>query len=133
VLRVRPRVLIVDDHALMREHAAQALEGEFMLVGRCSNIAALMAQWESAQPQAVVLDISLTDGTGFEAAVRLRAAGCAAPIVFLSVHESPEFIRAAWAAGATGYVAKRDLHRDLTTAVRAALCGRRYVSVSIQS
>jgi DNA-binding NarL/FixJ family response regulator len=126
-------VLIVDDHALMREHAAQALEGEFMLVGRCSNIAALMAEWEAAEPEAVVLDISLTDGTGFDAAAQLRAAGCIAPIVFLSVHESPEFVTAAWAAGATGYVAKRDLHRDLTHAVRAAIRGCRYVSMSIQS
>ena len=65
--------------------------------------------WPAAQPDVVVIDVALTDGSGFDAAGRLRAAGCRAAIVFLSVHEEPEFVDAAWEAGGLGYVAKRDV------------------------
>jgi DNA-binding NarL/FixJ family response regulator len=126
----RPRVLIVDDHALMLEYAARALETEFIVAGRLRDARSLMAEWEAARPDLIVLDVSLTDGNGFEVAGRLRACGCGVPIVFLSVHEGPEFVRAAWEAGAIGYVAKRDLRSGLVSAVRAGLRGRRYVSAS---
>ena len=126
----RPRVLIVDDHALMLEYAARTLEAEFVIAGRLRDVQSLMNQWPAAQPDVIVLDVSLTDGNGFEAAGRLRACGCRAPIVFLSVHEGPEFVRAAWEAGGIGYVAKRDLRSSLVAAVRAGLQGRRYVSES---
>ena len=126
----RPRVLIVDDHALMLEYAARTLEGEFVIAGRLRDVQSLMSQWPAAHPDVIVLDVSLTDGNGFEAAGRLRACGCGVPIVFLSVHEGPEFVRAAWEAGGIGYVAKRDLRSSLGAAVRAGLRGRRYVSES---
>ena len=126
----RPRVLIVDDHALMLEYAARTLETEFIVAGRLRDVRSLMTEWEAAQPDLIVLDVSLTDGNGFEVAGRLRACGCAVPIVFLSVHEGPEFVRAAWEAGGIGYVAKRDLRTGLVSAVRAGLRGRRYVSAS---
>ena len=126
----RPRVLIVDDHALMLEYAARTLETEFIVAARLRDVRSLMNEWEAVQPDLIVLDVSLTDGNGFEVAGRLRACGCGAPIVFLSVHEGPEFVRAAWEAGGIGYVAKRDLRTGLVSAVRAGLRGRRYVSAS---
>jgi DNA-binding NarL/FixJ family response regulator len=126
----RPRVLIVDDHALMLEYAARTLETEFVVAGRLRDVRSLMNEWAAAQPDLIVLDVSLTDGNGFEAVGRLRACGCGVPVVFLSVHEGPEFVRAAWEAGGIGYVAKRDLRSSLVSAVRAALRGRRYVSAS---
>jgi len=127
----RPRVLVVDDHALMLEHAAGALEEEFTVVALFREVEPLMNEWEAARPDVIVLDVSLTNCSGFDVAGRLRASGCGVPIVFLSVHEAPEFVRAAWEAGGTAYVAKRDLGRDLVPAVRAALRGRRYVSAAI--
>jgi DNA-binding NarL/FixJ family response regulator len=126
----RPRVLIVDDHALMLEYTARTLEAEFVIAGRLRDVRSLMNEWQAAHPDLIVLDVSLTDGNGFEAVGRLRACGCCVPIVFLSVHEGAEFVRAAWEAGGIGYVAKRDLRSGLVPAVRAALQGRRYVSAS---
>ena len=128
---LRPRVLVVDDHALMLEHAADALEEEFTVVALFREVEPLMDTWEAARPDVIVLDVSLGNCSGFDVAGRLRALGCNVPIVFLSVHEQPEFVRAGFEAGGTAYVAKRDLGRDLVPAVRAALRGRRYVSTAI--
>jgi DNA-binding NarL/FixJ family response regulator len=130
---MRPRVLVVDDHAQMLEHAALTLQQEFTVVARLRDVESLLDGWPSARPDVVVIDVSLTGGSGFDAAGRLRAAGCRAAIVFLSVHEEAEFVDAAWEAGGLGYVAKRDVGCALVPAVRAALRGRRYVSAAIGS
>jgi DNA-binding NarL/FixJ family response regulator len=92
-----------------------------------------MDEWVAAKPDVVVMDVALTGCSGFDAVARLRAAGCRAAIVFLSVHEEPEFVEAAWEAGGLGYVAKRDVGCALVPAVRAALRGQRYVSAAIGS
>ena len=69
-------------------------------MARLRDVEALLDRWPDAQPDVVVIDVALASGSGFDAAGRLRAAGCRAPIVFLSVHEEPEFLDAAWEAGA---------------------------------
>ena len=125
------RVLVVDDHRAMREHTALMLQRQFTVVALMHDIESLLDGWAEARPDVVVLDVSLRRGSGFEAAIRLRAAGCLAPVVFLSVHEEADFVRAAWDAGGLGYVAKRDIGCALVPAIRAALRGRRYVSAAI--
>jgi DNA-binding NarL/FixJ family response regulator len=129
----RPRVLVVDDHGPMLEYAALTLEEEFTVVARLRDVESLMDEWVAAKPDVVVMDVALTGCSGFDAVARLRAAGCRAATVFLSVHEEPEFVEAAWEAGGLGYVAKRDVGCALVPAVRAALRGQRYVSAAIGS
>jgi DNA-binding NarL/FixJ family response regulator len=129
----RPRVLVVDDYAPLLGHVARLLEKEFTVVGLVLEAESLVERWTTTTPDVIVLDISMPGCSGFEAAGRARAAGCSVPIVFLSVHEAPEIVRAAWTAGGLGYVAKRDLGWDLVPAIRAALRGRRFVSTAINS
>jgi DNA-binding NarL/FixJ family response regulator len=129
----RPRVLVVDDHGPMLEHAALTLEEEFTVVARLRDVESLMDEWVAAEPDVVVMDVALTGCSGFDAVGRLRAAGCRAAVVFLSVHEEPEFVEAGWEAGGLGYVAKRDVGCALVPAVHAALRGQRYVSAAIGS
>ena len=129
----RPRVLVVDDYAPILGHVARLLEKEFTVAGLVLDAESLIERWTTARPDVIVLDISLPQCSGFEAAARLRKAGCDAPIVFFSVHEAPELVRAAWTAGGLGYVAKRDVGWDLVPAIRAALGGRRFVSAAIDS
>ena len=88
----RPRVLVVDDHGPMLEHAALTLEEEFTVVARLRDVESLLDGWQAAKPDVVVIDVALTTCSGFDAVGRLRAAGCRAAIVFLSVHEEPEFV-----------------------------------------
>ena len=81
----------------------------------------------------LVLDISMPVLNGIEAARRLKAAGFRAKIVVLTVHEDEDYLRAALAAGADGYVVKSRLARDLPLALREALAGRTFVSRFISS
>jgi DNA-binding NarL/FixJ family response regulator len=124
---------VLDDHAPMLEHAALTLQEEFTVVARLRDVESLLGGWTAVQPDVVVIEVSLTGCSGFDVADQLRAAGCGAAIVFVSVHEEPEFLEAAWEAGGLGYVAKRDVGRGLVPAVRAALRGNRYVSAPVGS
>jgi DNA-binding NarL/FixJ family response regulator len=129
----RPRVLVVDDYAPMLGHVARLLEKEFTVAGLVLDADSLLHGWPAARPDVIVMDISLPRCSGLEAAARVREAGCGVPIVFLTVHETPEIVRAAWDAGGLGYVAKRDLEWDLVPAIRAALHGQRFLSAAIDS
>jgi DNA-binding NarL/FixJ family response regulator len=124
-------VLVVDDHAPTLAHVAGLVGKDFTVAGLVLDAESLIASWPLTKPDVVVLDISLPGCTGFEATARLRAAGCEAAVVFLSVHEAPDIVRAAWAAGGVAYVAKRDAGWDLVPAIHAALAGRRFVSAAI--
>ena len=66
--------------------------------------------------------------TGIEAAIKLRESGCPSKVVFLTVHNDPDFVRACLSTGALGYVLKARMVCDLTHAIREALAGRVFVS-----
>jgi DNA-binding NarL/FixJ family response regulator len=121
----------VDDHAPTLAYVGELLEKEFTVAGLVADAESLLAGWAAARPDVIVLDISLPGCSGYEAAARLRDAGCAAPVVFCSMHEEPDFVRAAFEAGGLGYVAKRDLGWDLLQAIRAAIGGRRFLSAAV--
>ncbi len=127
----RPRVLLADDHLMMREKVARMLESEFDIVGAVADGEALLDEAAVLDPDIVVLDITMPGLNGIEAARRLRETGSHAKIVFLTVHEDPDFIREALATGALGYVVKPRLASDLLVAMREALEGRSFVSPSV--
>lgn len=79
----------------------------------------------------MVLDISMPVLNGIEAARTLKAADSRAKIVFLTEHADPDYLHAALAIGALGYVVKSRLVSDLLLSIREALAGRHFVSPSI--
>ena len=79
----------------------------------------------------MVVDVCMPILSGIEAAQQLREAGSTAKIVFLTVHEDPDFLRSALAAGGAGYVVKSCLASDLRAAIKEALAGRLFVSPTI--
>ncbi len=127
----RPRILLADDHLMMREKVTRMLESEFDIIGTVTNGQALLDEAAVLDPDIVVLDITMPVLTGIDAARRLRETGSHAKIVFLTVHEDPDFIREALATGALGYVVKPRLASDLLVAMREALEGRSFVSPSV--
>jgi DNA-binding NarL/FixJ family response regulator len=127
----RARVLLADDHASFRALAAQLLEPEFEVVRSVGDGQTAIDAAATLEPDLLVLDISMHVLNGIEAARQLKAAGSKTKVVFLTVHKDPDYVRAALASGALGYVAKCRLVSDLLFALREAGAGRSFVSPSI--
>jgi len=124
----QPRVLLVDDNEEILDRAAAVLTRSCVVVGTATNGPAAIESVRALRPDVVVLDISMPGMSGLEVAGRLRRAGSTVAIVFLTIHDDEELVRAAEAAGGIGYVAKTMLPCSLVTAVSEARAGRRYIS-----
>jgi DNA-binding NarL/FixJ family response regulator len=122
------RVLLIDDNEAMLARASAVLTPGCNVVGLAMDGPTALEAAQTLQPQVIVLDISMPGMSGFEVAVRLRRSGSTAAVVFLTVHDEEEFVAAARAAGAIGYVVKPRLASDLMVAVREAEAGRPFVS-----
>ena len=125
---VRARILLADDHKDIREKIMQQLEPEFEVVGAVEDGNALMEAASQMKPDVCVVDISMPIMSGIEAVTRMKASGSNVKIVFLTVHEDPDFLQAALETGALAYVVKSRVASDLSPAIRAALAGRLFVS-----
>lgn len=125
---VRARIVLADDHKDIREKVMQQLEPEFEVVGAVADGNALLEAASQMKPDVCVIDISMPIMSGIEAATQIKASGSTVKIVFLTVHEDPDFLQAALDAGALGYVVKSRVASDLCPAVNAALAGRLFVS-----
>jgi DNA-binding NarL/FixJ family response regulator len=127
----RVRVLLADDHDDLLRVVARLLEPEFEVVKTVGTGQAAVDESAMLKPDLLILDISMPVLNGIEAAKRLRACGSLAKIVFLSVHADQDYLRAAMAAGALGYVVKSRMALDLLPALKEAVAGRSYVSPSL--
>lgn len=107
------KLLCVDDNTEMLHFLVEFLEQEFTIVGTLSSGSSVVAAAASLNPDIILLDMDLGDTNGFLVAEQLQNSGCKARIVFLSVHDSHDFIEAAKAIGAAGFVSKSQIERDL--------------------
>ncbi len=126
----RRRILLADDHPLVMQRVTTLLQTSFDIVGGARDGAELVREAVRLKPDIIVADISMPGMDGIEAAHRLRELGTTACIVFLTVHESPEFVEACLAEGALAFVVKSHMKTDLIPAIEAALSGQCFVSSS---
>lgn len=117
----RHRVLIADDNPEMLEAVKRMLQNDYQVIAALEDASAVVAQVLKLKPDVVVLDISMPEMNGFEITRLLRAELCRSKIIFLTVHEELDFIRAAFDAGASGYVFKARMNSDLRTAIETVL------------
>ena len=129
----RIRLILADDHPEVLETVTKLLEQKFEIVGTASNGQALLDAAISLKPDVLVMDISMPILSGLGAARKLKEAGCAAKIVFLTVHHDPDIVRACLDCGALGYVVKPRLATDLFVAIQEVLDGRTFVSSPLDS
>ncbi len=129
----RRRILLADDHPLVLEQVTRFLQPTFEVVGVAHNGVEMISEAIRLSPDIIVADFSMPDLKGIEAARRLREMGATAAIVFLTIHESSEFMEACMAAGALGYVVKSHMKTDLIPAINAALSGRCFVSSTVRT
>ena len=126
------RLLLADDHPAVAGQIARLLQGEraaeFEIVGTVGNGRELLQAAGRLDPDVVILDITMPEMDGIETARRLRQAGCGVKVVFLTVHDDADYVRAGMEADAAGYVVKARLAADLIPALHAVLAGRVFVS-----
>lgn len=126
-------VLLVDDHAVVREGYRRLLERapDLRVVGEADCAAAAHAAFVALAPDVVVMDISLPDVSGIEALRRLLAREPSARVLMFSIHEEVIYADRAFAAGAFGYVTKASAPDVLVEAVRQVAARRRYLSSDV--
>jgi DNA-binding NarL/FixJ family response regulator len=123
----RLRVLLADDNPAILDVVKQMLQKEFQIVGALGQASAVIREAPELKPDVLVLDISMGDLNGFEVTRQLKLDQCPIKIIFLTVHEELEFIRAAFDAGASGYVFKSRMNTDLPTAINTVQAGRVFI------
>ncbi len=98
------------------------------VVGSVSDGQSLFDAAKHLEPDVIVTDISMPILSGIEAGKQLGESGCAARIIFLTVHSDSDFVQACLATGARGYVLKPRIMSDLLFAIQEALAGRIFIS-----
>ncbi len=124
------RVLVCDDHAVVREGIRHVLAGEpgFEVVAEAANGEQALALAREHRPDVVVLDVTMPGESGLRVAPKLRAAVPAARVLIMSMHENAEYVREGVRAGASGYLLKDSAAAELRLAVRAVHAGGTYFS-----
>ena len=126
------RVLLADDHAMMREGLSVLLKGAGMeIVGSVGNGRDAVRVATATTPDVVLMDLTMPEMNGIEATRQICARMPATQVVVLSMHSNREQVYQAMKAGAMGYVLKDAASAELVKAVRAVCAGRRYVSSAI--
>src|SRR5579864_2647025 len=126
-------VLLVDDHAVVREGYRRLLESEadLHICGEAADATQAYQRFCALSPNVVVMDVSLPGASGVEVTRRMLARSSAARILMFSVHDEVIFVRHALNAGALGYVTKASAPEMLVEAVRAVARGTRYLSADV--
>jgi two-component system response regulator NreC len=121
------RALLVDDHQIVRSGVRRILEatGRFDVVGEASGVREAVDRARELQPEIVVLDLALRDGSGLDAIAEIRELG--ARVVILSMQDEPAYARRAFELGAQGYVVKDAADEELAGAIDTVLADRIYV------
>ncbi len=122
------RILIADDHVLVLEALCAILGKQYEIAGTAKDGREAVEKTVQLKPDMVVLDVSMPEMNGIEAVKQIRAAGCTVKTIFVTQQLDPEYIRAAFDAGAMGYVAKQSASSELLLAARMATLGRYYVT-----
>jgi two-component system response regulator NreC len=124
------RVVLADDHALMRRSLRALLESEedVEVVGEAGELASAVRRVQSEKPNVLVLDLRMPDGSSVATLGKLREEAPDTRVVVLSMNDSPVFGQQALASGAVGFVLKEHADSELPQAVRAAARGAEYIS-----
>jgi two-component system response regulator NreC len=129
----KTKILIADDHALVREGIRMILskEPDFEVVGEASDGQQALNLVETLRPNVVVMDLSMPGMGGIEATQLLKVRHPQVAVLALTMHEDESFVFRLLRAGALGYVLKRAAAQDLVQAVRAAARGESFLYPSV--
>jgi two-component system response regulator NreC len=129
------RVLLADDHTLMREGVRRILnaDGGIEVVAEVGDGQAAVSETLALQPDVAVLDITMPGGGGLDAARQIRKQAPEVRILILSMHLEPEYLLESVRAGAHGYLVKDAAASELVAAIRAVCAGDSYYSAAVSA
>jgi DNA-binding NarL/FixJ family response regulator len=127
------KILLADDHKLMREGLRMLLEktGRIAIVGEAGDGISAVRMARDLKPDLVLMDIAMPDLNGVEATRRIRAETPGVKVIALSMHADKRFVRHMFAAGAAGYVLKGSAFEEVAAAIKTVAAGRIYISPKI--
>lgn len=127
------RIAIAEDHRVVADALATMLgfEDELEIVGFVGTGDEVVALAEREQPDVVIMDLSMPGGDGVDATRRVLDASSSTRVLVLTMHDDPDHVGAAIAAGATGYLPKNTARAELIAAVRAVAAGEGYLHPSV--
>ncbi len=127
------RVVVVDDHTLMRQGLVGLLDDEpdIEVIGQAGDISSARKTIDAMSPDIILMDLGLPDGSGLDLTAELTAANPEIRILVVTMHERDDYLFQALRAGASGYVLKGAEVQELLTAVRTVAGGETYVDQSL--
>jgi DNA-binding NarL/FixJ family response regulator len=134
-IALKRRVLIVDDHPLMRQGLAQLInqQPDLVVCGEAEDVPQALRQTSELKPEVVIVDLSLRGSDGIELIKRLHLQCAQLPILVLSMHDEAIYAERALKAGAWGYIMKQEATNQVLNALRRVLAGEIHVSQSVSS
>ena len=124
----RPRVLLADDHRLLREAFVKLLEADCDVAGAVADGRALLEAAPKLRPDVVVLDVAMPQLNGLDAARQLKRTMPDVKVIFLTVSEDPDLAAEAFRAGASAFLLKNSAASELLQAIQDVSQGRSYVT-----
>ena len=126
-------IVLADDHEMLRGEVRKFLAGQdgMEVVGEAVDGESALQQARRLQPDVVVMDISMPGGGGVAATRQIRAELQEVQVVALSIYSERVYVQAMLDAGASGYVVKDSIVRDLVPAIQSIVAGKRYLSPKI--
>lgn len=122
------RILLADDNPAVLQHVSTLLADEFDVVAALTDAESAVREYMELKADVLILDISMGKMSGLDVARSLRQRGFSPDLIFLTVHREADFVKAAMACGASGYVIKSHLISDLIPAIKATLAGNLFLS-----
>ncbi len=131
--RTKARILIVDDHPIVRDGLKYALQrvSDLTICGDAATIGEALLLIERTEPNLVIVDLRLTDGDGLDLIKDIKNRYPSVWTLVLSLKTEPLYAERAIRGGARGYVTKETVSQDIVRAIRAVLAGEYFVSESI--
>ena len=124
----RPRIILADDHTLVLEGLRKIIEDECDVVGTAEDGRKLLQVVQQHNPDVVVLDVSMPELNGLDAARQLHKLLPLCKIIFLTMHADPTYAKEAFQAGASAFLLKRSAATELLLAIQAVLKNQFYVT-----
>ncbi len=127
------RILIADDHAIVRKGLRQLILEEYptAVIVEVSDVESLIAQVMKEQWDLIISDISMPGRSGLEALQQIKEIDPRIPVLIMSMHPEDQYALRVFKAGASGYLSKDAVHEELITAIQMIRNGRKFITPSI--